>query len=452
MNRTSTTERMTVRAMVLERHKLASLLRMVLAVAVLYVGTANAQEPVPLLQQTAAALEKEDYASAAKALEEYLPQNPEDFRAEFNLAYAYSMMGRRADAIGRYRNVLNRQKELVPAHLNLGMLLVEEKQAAEAVEHLRFVQEKEPGDFRAAFYLAQALSTLQRLPEAREAYEQALALKPEDANARVAYARLLTESNPAEAERQLRSALQADPSRDEARLLLASVLESRGTQDALGEAAELYRRYLDAHPDRPESNALRVRLGHLYATQRRTTEAIAQWEAARAAGDTSAELARLLLDAYVQGGEPEKVKASELLDQMLVQHGNDAELWFLAGRLRMERRQYQAAAERFLRATVLRPEWAEGHTNLASALYLIKNYEATVAALAKVAALGQDTAGTHFLRAISLDQLRQQEAALENYQRFLELTDGKNPDQEFQARQRIRILSNELRRRGSRRR
>ena len=75
-----------------------------------------------------------------------------------------------------------------------------------------------------------------------------------------------------------------------------------------------------------------------------------------------------------------------------------------------------------------------------------------MAALAKVAALRQDTAGTHFLRAISLDKLHQIEPALENYQRFLELDAGKNADQEFQARQRIRILSLELRRRGSRRR
>jgi len=452
MNRPSKAERFWVRAMRLRKNSVLTILRAVLVLAMLYGIAAQAQEPAPLLQQAAVALAKEDFAGAARALEEYLPQNPEDFRAEFNLAYAYTMLGRRAEAIGRYRSVLVRQKELVPAHRNLGMLLVEENQAAEAVEHLRFVAEREPNDFRAAFHLAQALSTLQQFPEAREAYERALALKPDDADARVAYARLLADSDPAAAEGHLRSALQVAPSRDDAQLLLASLLESRGTQVALGEAAELYRRYLDAHPNSPESKELRVRLGRLYASQRQTAEAIAQWEAARAAGDASGELARLLLDAYLQGDDPAKIKASALLDQLLEQNRNDAELWFLAARLRMESRQYPEAAERFYRVTVLRPEWAEGYSNLASVLYLIKNYEATVAALAKVAALGRDTAGTHFLRAISLDQLRQQEAALQNYQRFLELTDGKNPDQEFQARQRIRILSNELRRRGSRRR
>ena len=36
--------------------------------------------------------------------------------------------------------------------------------------------------------------------------------------------------------------------------------------------------------------------------------------------------------------------------------------------------------------------------------------------------------------------------ALASYQRFLELSQGKNPDQEFQARQRVRTLEKEIKR------
>jgi len=36
--------------------------------------------------------------------------------------------------------------------------------------------------------------------------------------------------------------------------------------------------------------------------------------------------------------------------------------------------------------------------------------------------------------------------ALEAYQRFLSMSQGKNPDQEFQARQRVRIIQRELER------
>jgi hypothetical protein len=42
-----------------------------------------------------------------------------------------------------------------------------------------------------------------------------------------------------------------------------------------------------------------------------------------------------------------------------------------------------------------------------------------------------------------LDKLHQVKPALASYQRFLELSQGKHPDQEFVARQRSRILEKE---------
>ncbi len=48
--------------------------------------------------------------------------------------------------------------------------------------------------------------------------------------------------------------------------------------------------------------------------------------------------------------------------------------------------------------------------------------------------LGENSAGNWFLRAIILDKLKQLKPALEAYQRFLAMSEGKNPDQEFQAR------------------
>jgi tetratricopeptide (TPR) repeat protein len=114
----------------------------------------------------------------------------------------------------------------------------------------------------------------------------------------------------------------------------------------------------------------------------------------------------------------------------------------------MQQRQYQQAATAFRRVTEIEPERAEGYTNLASALYLLKDYSGTAKALEKVAALQEDTAGTYFLRAITLDKLGQQRPALENYQRFLASDEKKNPDQEFQARQRSQILSRDLKIRG----
>ncbi|MBI1956436.1 MAG: tetratricopeptide repeat protein [Acidobacteria bacterium] len=404
---------------------------------------AHAQQPEPLLQQADAALQKEDYAGAVQALETYLTLQPDDYRAEFNLAYAVSLLGRRAEAIRRYRNVLSREKDLAPAHLNLGILLLEDGNAAEAAEHLRVVVEQQPNNAKASFPLAQALSALHRTEEARALYERLLSLQPDNAPAHLALGKLLAETDPAVAEKHLRRAIELDPSLEEARLLLATVLETRAAQgaDTLEEAATIYRQTLDTHPQRHD---IRVRLGQVYTQQKRFSEAAKQWEMVRAAGDASPELAQALLQVYLQSPGGEKEKALPVVQEILAQDPGNPELWLLAGRLWMEKKQYREAAQRFRRVTELRPEWAPGYTNLASALYLLKDYEGTVAALAKVGQLRQDTPGTYFLRAISLDKLHQRQQAVENYQRFLETDGEKNPDQQFQARQRLRILSREL--------
>ena len=48
------------------------------------------------------------------------------------------------------------------------------------------------------------------------------------------------------------------------------------------------------------------------------------------------------------------------------------------------------------------------------------------------------------LRAIVLDKIKQYKPALESYQRFLEISQGQSPDEEFKARQRVRIIQKEL--------
>ena len=77
-------------------------------------------------------------------------------------------------------------------------------------------------------------------------------------------------------------------------------------------------------------------------------------------------------------------------------------------------------------------------------LYMMGDYPQSLAALERARELGQDTAGNWFFRAIMLDKLRQIKPALEAYQKFLALSQGKNPNQEFQARQRSRLLQKEL--------
>jgi Tfp pilus assembly protein PilF len=77
-------------------------------------------------------------------------------------------------------------------------------------------------------------------------------------------------------------------------------------------------------------------------------------------------------------------------------------------------------------------------------LVLAEDYGTALAALDKVKQLNAETAGHHFLRAIVLDKHKQLKPALEAYQKFLSMSNGKNPDREFQARQRAKIIEREL--------
>jgi len=77
-------------------------------------------------------------------------------------------------------------------------------------------------------------------------------------------------------------------------------------------------------------------------------------------------------------------------------------------------------------------------------LVMAENYPPALAALDRIAALHAEKAGHVFLRAIVLDKTRDLKPALESYQRFLDMSKGENPNQEWQARQRIKTLQKEI--------
>jgi hypothetical protein len=68
----------------------------------------------------------------------------------------------------------------------------------------------------------------------------------------------------------------------------------------------------------------------------------------------------------------------------------------------------------------------------------------TIAALDRLSALGVESSGQWFFRALSYDHLHQLKEALAAYNKFLETSQGKSPDEEFKARQRVRMIQYEL--------
>jgi tetratricopeptide (TPR) repeat protein len=78
------------------------------------------------------------------------------------------------EAMAAYRQALEIDPGLAEAHVNLGRLLHERGDAAEAERHYRLALAVRPEDATAVFNLGVALQDLDRLAEAAEAYEKAL--------------------------------------------------------------------------------------------------------------------------------------------------------------------------------------------------------------------------------------------------------------------------------------
>ena len=177
---------------------------------------------------------------------------------------------------------------------------------------------------------------------------------------------------------------------------------------------------------------------------RQYAEALPQLERAYRQEPTQANRVALAM-AWLFSGQPDK--ALPLVEQAVAAEPANYDLRMMYARALRDHKQYAAAAGQFSEAVKLKPAEAGAWSELAGALYLSGQYPEALAAFDRARQAGEDTAGNAFLRAIILDKLKQPKPALDAYQRFLALSGGKNPDQEFQARQRVRIIQKELEKR-----
>ena len=120
------------------------------------------------------------------------------------------------------------------------------------------------------------------------------------------------------------------------------------------------------------------------------------------------------------------------------------DLRMMYGRVLRDERKYGPAAQQFLRAVQGKPDSPEAWDELAGMLILLENYPQALAALDRVEALGNAPPGIHFFRAIILDKAQMYKPALASYEKYLALAGGSNPDEEFKARQRIKVINKEL--------
>jgi len=381
------------------------------------------------------ALEDGKYDAAVVAFQKAIAADPKDYFAHFNLAMAYSLLHKDEEGIAEYRKTLEIKPGLYEAELNGGILLLRQKNPAEALPLFEDTARQKPSEFRPRYYLAESLLQTGDAARAEESYKVAIGLDARSAGAQLGMAQALVQQGKlAESEPFFRQAAQIDPKYRDYLLELGSLYE-KGHQTA--EAMAIYREF----PDNPAAQA---RLSQMMLESKQYDDAIPGLEAAYEK-DRSQSNRVALAAAYVLTHKPDK--ALPLLNAAVEAEPANYDVRMMYARALRDRKQFPAAARQFYEAAKLKPSDAKTWTELGDMLYMVGEYPQSLAAFEQANTLGENTPGNWFLRAIILDRLKQLKPAREAYEQFLSLSQGKNPDQEFQARQRVRIIQRELEKR-----
>ncbi|SPE38770.1 Tetratricopeptide TPR_2 repeat protein [Candidatus Sulfopaludibacter sp. SbA3] len=380
------------------------------------------------------ALESGKYDAAEQAFVKAIAADPRDYTAHFNLALAYGFQHKDAEGIAEYRKTLELHPKLYEAELNGGILLLRQKNPAGALPLFEDAAAQKPKEFRPVYYLAECQLQTGDAVKAEQTYRTALELNGKAAGAELGMAHALARQGKlADAAPHFRQAAQLDPNYRDSLLELADLYEQNKQSE---EALAIYREF-------PDNAAVQERTGALLLAGNKYAEAIPRLEEAYTKDATEANRVALAM-AYLFANQLDK--ALPLFGQAVAAEPPNFDLRMAYARALRDHKQYPAAAEQFYAALKLKPNDRAAWRDLGAMLYLAKDYPRALEALDKARQLGEDTAGTAFVRAIMLDEMKQLKPALEAYRHFLELSKG-HENQEWQAQQRMKLIQRELEKR-----
>jgi tetratricopeptide (TPR) repeat protein len=380
-------------------------------------------------------LEKQQYAEAEEKFQALVRSQSQNPQAWFDLGFAQSHLGRNSDAVASYRKAATLDAKWFEAQQNLGLALAKSGDLAGAATALQTAVTLKPivgGQHALAgawLSLAQVLE--QGHPqESLAAYQKAAELAPSSVEAQLGSARMAEASgNVAAAEQQYLKLAEAGNSESVERLISFYLKQKR-----YADAETWLRKYMAANP---QNAAAKLQMGKLLAAEGKSKEAIAALEPAYKASPDPA-LARELASLYLETKQYDT--AAPLLEKLIEQTPGDAQLHFDYGSALMHQLKYPEAQAELLKAVQLKPGLVEAYLDLGYAAQQNKNYELTLRVLDARAKLQPETPATYFLRATAYDSLKMYKPAAENYKLFLAIAGGKFPDQEFQARHRLKAI------------
>jgi predicted Zn-dependent protease len=394
---------------------------------------AEADNPANLTQAESA-IEKKDYPTAESLLQKFVSSDPGSYQAWYDLGFVENAMGKQEESIAAYRKSVAAKADVFESNLNLGLMLAktgqpDAEQFLRAATKLKPTAQPEEGQFRAWLSLAQVLAD-SKPEEALDAFVHASELRRNDPEPHLSAGQLLERNNRlAEAEREYKQAQALETSSSDALIGLANVY-MRGKRFA--EADDVLAKLVAM---RPADSRTHIELGRVLAAEGKTDRAISELQAGLKLAPDDEQAERDLADIYVEAKR--YAEAETLYRSMLAKKPQNADVRLALGETLLKQRKFPEAQDELLAIVKQRPELGAAYGDLAVAASENKNYDLAIKALDARAKLTPEIPVSYFLRATAYDHLRAYKQAAENYHRFLEVADGKFPDQEWQARHRL---------------
>ena len=387
------------------------------------------------LKEAESLLHKQQYQQAEEKLQAIVTQQSENPQAWFDLGFAQSHQGKSTEAIAAYKKATQLDPKWFEAQQNLGLTLAKSGDLNAAATALKAAVTLKPTiggqQALAGAWISLAQVTEESQPQdSLAAYQKAAELDPANPEAQLGMARMAERSGNIAAAQQQYLKLAEAGNNDSVERLISLYLK----QKRFADAETWLRKYLAANP---QNAAAQLQLGNLQAAEGKTQEAIATLEPLYTAAPDP-KLARALAGLYLE--TKQYPAAADLLRPLIAQNPNDAQLHLDYGTALMHQLNYPEAQTVLLKAVQLDPNLLQAYSDLAYAAEQNKNYQLTIRALDARAKVQPETPGTLFLRATAYDNLRMYKPAVENYKLFLKAAAGKFPDQEFQARHRLKAI------------
>jgi tetratricopeptide (TPR) repeat protein len=388
-----------------------------------------------VLKDAESLLQKQQYQQAEEKLQAIVTQQPENPQAWFDLGFTQSHQGKTTEAIAAYKKTVALSPKWFEAQQNLGLALAKSGDLTAAAAALKIAVTLKPTtggqQAVAAAWLSLAQVTQESASqESLAAYQKAVELDPTNSEAQLGAARMAERSGNSAAAEQQYLELATAGNNDSIEQLIGLYLK----QKRFADAESWLHRYISANP---QSTAAQLQLGKLQAAEGKTQEAIAILEPLYKASPDP-KLGRTLAGLYLENRQ--YPAAADLLQPLIAQSPTDAQLHLDYGTALMHQLKYAEAQAVLLKTVQLNPNLVQAYSDLAYAADQNKNYELTIRVLDARAKLQPETPATYFLRATAYDNLRMYKPAAANYKLFLGVAGGKFPDQEFQARHRLKAI------------